>query len=236
MGENAVAIKLPPLWTSDVEAWFVQAEAQFGIRKITDEKTKYWYVIAALDSRTASRASSVIKNPPADNPYQALKECLIRTFQLTDYQRADALLRVQLGDRTPSDVVDEMLRLNGDHQTCYFLRYLFLRLLPAYARSALMNSATQDLRQLAVEADNIVLSNSASPPVAMVSPNDDAHDTDVNRVSAKQSFRSGPGKAGLCFFHQRFGSRARKCVPPCTWNSSQNHGQPGNAFQGPQRQ
>jgi hypothetical protein len=37
---NAVAIKLPPVWTSNIVSWFVQAEAQFGLRKITDDITK----------------------------------------------------------------------------------------------------------------------------------------------------------------------------------------------------
>ena len=33
---NAVAIKLPTFWAQQPEVWFLQAEAQFHIRKITD--------------------------------------------------------------------------------------------------------------------------------------------------------------------------------------------------------
>ena len=44
---NAVAIKLPTFWAQQPEVWFLQAEAQFHIRKITDDTTKYYHVVAA---------------------------------------------------------------------------------------------------------------------------------------------------------------------------------------------
>ena len=37
------------------QVWFAQAEAQFHIRKITEDETKFYYVVAALDQQTASR-------------------------------------------------------------------------------------------------------------------------------------------------------------------------------------
>ena len=46
---NAVAIKLPTFWAQQPKVWFLQAEAQFHIRKITDDTTKYYHVVAALD-------------------------------------------------------------------------------------------------------------------------------------------------------------------------------------------
>ena len=53
--ENAVALKLPPFWISQPGVWFQQAEAQFTLRNITADDTKYFYVVAALDQETASR-------------------------------------------------------------------------------------------------------------------------------------------------------------------------------------
>ena len=53
--ENAVALKLPPFWISQPRVWFQQAEAQFALRNITADDTKYFYVVAALDQETASR-------------------------------------------------------------------------------------------------------------------------------------------------------------------------------------
>jgi hypothetical protein len=49
---NAVSFKLPPFWTSQPQVWFQQAEAQFTIRKISTDETKYAYIVAALDQDT----------------------------------------------------------------------------------------------------------------------------------------------------------------------------------------
>ena len=43
-GVNAVAIKLPIFWTY---VWFTQAEAQFHIKKVTEDSSKQYYVVSA---------------------------------------------------------------------------------------------------------------------------------------------------------------------------------------------
>ena len=63
-GVDAVSLKLPTFWTSTPTTWFAQAEAQFIVRNITNDDTKYYYVIAALDSSTANRAKNKTCSPP----------------------------------------------------------------------------------------------------------------------------------------------------------------------------
>ena len=59
---NAVAIKLPTFWAQQPEVWFLQAEAQFHIRKITDDTTKYYHVVAALDQETCLQLFNLPKS------------------------------------------------------------------------------------------------------------------------------------------------------------------------------
>jgi len=68
----AVAIKLPTFWPNQAEVWFMQAEAQFTIRGITADDTKYYHLLASLDQDTASRVLSMLQHPPATGKYDAL--------------------------------------------------------------------------------------------------------------------------------------------------------------------
>ena len=84
--EHAVSLKLPTFWTSHPEVWFVQAEAQFELRRVTADETKYLYVLAALDQETAMRFLDLIRRPPNEDIYKALKDRLIDTFGLINKQ------------------------------------------------------------------------------------------------------------------------------------------------------
>ena len=47
MANNAF-IKLPEFWEFSPTAWFAQTEAQFAIRDVTDDTTRYYHVVSAL--------------------------------------------------------------------------------------------------------------------------------------------------------------------------------------------
>eukprot|EP00914_Ancora_sagittata_P002443 GHVO01005391.1.p1 GENE.GHVO01005391.1~~GHVO01005391.1.p1 ORF type:complete len:171 (+),score=22.29 GHVO01005391.1:288-800(+) len=121
---DAVAIKLPALWTDNVDAWFMQTEAQFALNNITQDKTKFNYLIAALDSATAKRAMTIIRNPPATGKYPALRDHLKQKFGLTDYERAAAINAITgLGEQKPSELMDSLLCLLGDHEPDLMFRF-----------------------------------------------------------------------------------------------------------------
>ena len=65
--QNAVSLKLPAFWTSQPKVWFQQSEAQFALRNITADDTKYYYVVAALDQDSAQRVIDFLENPPEEN-------------------------------------------------------------------------------------------------------------------------------------------------------------------------
>ena len=75
-----------------MDIWFAQAEAQFTIKNITTEKTKYAYVVSVLDSDTATQVLDIIRAPPAEEPYKALKNRLTKAFAISDWERASKLL------------------------------------------------------------------------------------------------------------------------------------------------
>ena len=109
MAVDSLAMKLPTFWVSNPAAWFAQAEAQFALSKITVDETKYYHVVAALDTNTATRALSALTAPPQENKIQTIKSFLSSAYGLTEEEWATTLLNMRgLGDAKPSVLVSQL--------------------------------------------------------------------------------------------------------------------------------
>ena len=86
---NEVALKLPAFWVDQPRVWLQQAEAQFALKNITADVTKYYYVVAALDQTTALRIVDILEDPPEHGKYDNLRRRLTDVFGLSPRQRAD---------------------------------------------------------------------------------------------------------------------------------------------------
>lgn len=215
---DAVAVKLPPIWTEDLETWFLQAEAQFAIRKITTEETRFYHVVAALSADCATKVKNIIRAPPQE-PYTALKAALLQKYEPTKHERAAAILAIKsLGDNKPSHLMDRFVNLLGEHEGGILLRYHFISILPSFVRNSLATCVTDDLQKLAEEADKIFLTGRDPIDQQVFAA---SNSSEVLKVTSKQPNR----KPGLCFFHARFGDKARKCESPCTWSGNGPAGQ-----------
>ena len=238
MAEHAVQLKLPTFWSSSPVTWFHQAEAQFALRNITVGATRYYYLVAALDQDTAQRLSDLLDNPPENGKYDQLKQRLLRTFQLSDSERAARLLRLSgLGDRRPSQLMEEMLHLHGGKPICYLFKELFLQQLPPVVRAHLSDADFTDPRQVALQADRLWRDSlQAQPPISAVidsspPPSEVGEIMPVTHAnpatrSKRSSVKSGVGtkprapQPSLCFYHRRFGASAQHCRPPCAFQGN----------------
>ncbi len=216
---NAVSLKLPSFWTTQPEVWFKQAEAQFAIRNIAVDNTKYAYILAALDQDTASLVLDLLSNPPEESKYEAIKGRLLRTYGLSRrVLRANRHLQLDdLGDRKPSVLMDEMLSLLDGHSPCLLFEQLYFNRMPDPIRLQLAEADFTQPRTVAEKADQLWLSMgfSSTPsihrakyrhPVKPRNPTPRKDDDDI--------------KTGWCFYHSRFGARARKCLQPCSYQGN----------------
>ncbi|GFO02724.1 Gag Pol protein [Plakobranchus ocellatus] len=217
MAVDSVALKLPTFWVSSPLAWFAQAEAQFELRKISQDDTRYYYVVAYLDTNTAKRALPIITAPPPTEKYKTIKDFLTSAYGLSDEERATALLSMNgLGDNKPSKLMDKMLSLLGQHQPCFLFKQIFLQQLPDHVRTPLSVSAISDYRTLAREADKLFLAGGLDkyPKLA-------------------QCGNPEPQLDAVCWYHHKYGDKAKKCMPSCPRYSTLKK-QQGNARAGQQ--
>lgn len=218
----AATVKLPDFWQHDPEPWFQHVEAQFHLRGITTDETKYFHVVAALDSATTRRLMSLLRDPPSADKYGALKKELLQRYQLSEIEHADRLLSLTgLGDSKPSELMENMLTLLGSGDASFLFTHLFLRQLPPPVRTALANSPlvrTKDYRSLAEEADRLLLA-SRQFSVHSLLPGEPGVDDPVDVAAVTERRRK---ESSLCFYHRRFGVKARRCVPPCSFQPPGN--------------
>ena len=130
--------------------------------------------------------------------------------QNREAERAERLLRMdELGARKPTQLMSKILHLYGPKPHNFLLKHIFLRALPERLQDALATVQEEDLEKFAKEADRLaplverqsLLTNSAA----------------VDAVRQRAAIQQPAQKSDWCFFHARFGAKARNCRAPCTW-------------------
>ena len=243
----ATFTQLPPFWSTRPHAWFAHVEAQFELKRIVSQRTRYNHVVVSLTPELADEVEDIISSPPSETPYDILKEAILKRTSLSDRQRSQELFKhLDLGDRKPSQLYRHMCHLlGGKKMDDSLFRQLWLSKLPAQIQGSLASVDDLSLERQAAIADSIfeavkptvshMATTSAAPDVMKhieelyrevmslrqaqnesrgrpVSP---ARNNPRNR-SRPKSWNRFKGK-GLCWYHAKFGPKARRCLKPCSF-------------------
>lgn len=250
---SAVSIKPPPFWKSSPLLWFTKLEAQFNLAGIVSERTKFNYVLTALDGDILRVVSDVVRNPGSEEPYTNLKASLIQRLSASEISKLNQLLSdLNLGDRQPSQLLREMKELGGEGVPEEFLRSLWLQRLPENVQAILLcNSGS--LNELSKCADRII--EVYSKPKMFSYENETIPESSIqnqikliinrldelegkiskqqrvkySRARSRSRSKNYPkvqeweGKSNLCWYHAKFGIKANKCIKPCSFVSVQKN-------------
>ena len=70
-------------------------------------------MLCALDYNVICKVQNIIRNP-GNQPYQSLKQALLKLYKISDNNRFDQLLnRTNLDDRKPSELLSELHTVLG---------------------------------------------------------------------------------------------------------------------------
>jgi hypothetical protein len=245
---NVTAVRLPPFWQASPANWFLQAEAQFAIREVTQPLDKYYFVMSALSETQVDMVSSVLRAEPDQESYSQLKAALVASHTMSDYQKVDKLMAMEpLGGRKPTELLAAMQKLRPLRDEAFFA-WAFIQRLPREVRVLLVQDDTSDMRKLAEKAEALVALHqpqhhdvTAVAAVGQALENNPTADEETVAAatargkgqggkSGKRRQKGGKGRRSqspfdihqspLCYFHVRYGEKTYKCVEPCAWQEN----------------
>lgn len=80
--EFSVFLGTPNFDPEHPDTWFVQIEAIFQLRGITERATWFQYAVAALPNTIASQFKEIVSKRPDNNSYDRLKKAVISRFSV----------------------------------------------------------------------------------------------------------------------------------------------------------
>ena len=216
-------VKLPEFWPLKAALWFARADAEFSTKGVTTELTKYSHTVAALPVEVADRVTDEILSPDQATPYTNLRQRLLDTYTLDEYQRACGLLDMPArSSEKPSALLDAMLaylpdEVNRDAPGWLF-KNLFLRRLPAEIRAHLMAHTDESVRQLATRGDSLWSGMPTALPTAVHAVTEQSTDDELHvPTHTCCAVAHGSNPSPYCWYHATYGVDATKCRAPCQW-------------------
>ncbi|XP_037822778.1 uncharacterized protein LOC119611311 [Lucilia sericata] len=236
----SIAMKIPRFWKDNPVLWFAQIEAQFALHNVTNERTKYFIILADLDADVLSQVSDIVMNPPND-AYKQIKQRLIDHFSVSEENRIKTLLtNVEIGDKKPSALLREMKNLANGGVTEDFLRTMWLQRLPSQTQ-AILATSSETLDNLVKMADKIgdiqiprnanVAEITSASELSEIKAQIQSINTALRNLNTSRRSRSrgshgsssrNSSSGKICYYHRKFKNRARKCRPPCSFVSNQS--------------
>ena len=122
-----------------------------------------------------------------------------------------------LGDRCPSQLFRDMQLLDpNNHAGTGMKKAIFINLMPVVS-SVLLRvwSLQRFLLLLIVSLTRKIRQILPFLPVSQVSPETPEASGEVLAMQKQTKQKS----ANFCWYHRRWGPKAQKCTPPCSWSS-----------------
>jgi hypothetical protein len=164
--------QLTQVWTTNIQSWFIYAENEFDALGIQEQRLKFQITLRSLTRELFDEVTPLMMDHKTTDPYDLLKEALLKRLALSDKQRADELFRdIELGDQKPTQLLRRMRQLlNGQQLDERLLKQLFLQKLPKQAQTALAACRSVSLDELAETADAVIEAYSTSVSCVTTNP------------------------------------------------------------------
>lgn len=165
--------RLPTFFRKDPEFWFQQLESTFALHGVTQDDTKFGYIMANATDELQPYLAGVCKDPipEGSTKYQLFKTRVIQGFSVSEEARLKKLFSGQcLGNMTPSQFLSTLRSQAPTACGETVMKTLFMEQLPDNVKTVLAvlrPDATLD--ELAKVADKVMEQNPVPVQIAKIS-------------------------------------------------------------------
>ena len=211
-----VSPALPTFSTANPRAWFRVAESRFSVSKLSDEE-KVNRVLEAIPGQVFEKLASWLEVQDAELKYTDLKTQLLTHYSPSGKRSAKRIIELVTGqhDEAPSAVWQQIdsLQRDIDGNKIDLAWHLWLHHLSPEVRAHIQDSK-DDKPVLIKRADTLTRQLGSNQIMAASQRNEAKHKrNDKGRKEDKQDREQLI--EGMCWYHNRFGNRARACIPGC---------------------
>ena len=217
---NSVAIKPPKFLETSVSGWFAIIEAQFHLKRVTNGKTKFYNIIAALPAEVVSRLPSHITDATKTS-YDELKEKVIGIYEKTKPEMLDKLMQTTTMTGRPSVYLQELIstaeKLGVGED---IIRHKFIQALPSSISPVIASQGDLEISRLGKLADELLpYMNKSVMSVSSIQQSkvSKVANGDNNSVPRGVKPFKGNQRPKVCRSHIYFGVNAKYCKPWCQW-------------------
>ena len=149
-----VKVKIPTFMENSVSNWFIIAEAQFNLAKITISSTKFYHIIANLPTTVLDKLD---KSTITDPDYDKLKLAIVDRYEKSKPELFRRILTSKTMTGKPSvymhelQVIAEKVGVGDD-----FVKHQFLEAAPPSISSVLLSQNDLSLTQMGKLADSML--------------------------------------------------------------------------------
>ncbi|KAL4718235.1 hypothetical protein ACJJTC_016861 [Scirpophaga incertulas] len=233
---NRVSIRTPPFCKDRPSLWFSSLEAQFHINGITQETEPYSKLKNAIISRFSESYEEKVRRLLESEPIGDRKpssflrhlrslagpcfpEQLLETIWLNRLPRHVQLILASRKEQTLEDLwdlADQLMEITSHTPPAPVTFEV------SSSQAAAPNAADfQDLNRKVEELTRAVAALTAAGPSGGAH-HFHCHATSRRRNRSHSRSRSRSRNMQLCWYHDRFASKARKCEQPCQWSNNAN--------------
>lgn len=240
---NAVSVKVPQFMEGSARGWFCVIEAQFKMKNITQEDTKFWNVLAALPPNLVEKLPSSLTDK---QNFTDLKAAVISYYERSKPELFNSLIKKTTMSGKPSIYLRELTSIaNKVGVGEELVRHQFLNSLPPTISPVLATQKTLTLEQLGPLADelapfsdqqqaNVASYSTPGPKVFPQHSSQKNNDRSRNFSSIGVTPFSPDQRPKICRGHIYFGKRSRTCKPWCEYpNKSSCNMQPNSRSSSP---